>query len=891
MRSLMLISSNGAEANPARQAFKGAEQGTRVRPMALEDYRRKRRFGKTPEPEGGAPRAKQRALSFVVQKHAARRLHYDFRIEMDGVLKSWAVPKGPSADPADKRLAVHVEDHPIEYGGFEGTIPEGEYGGGTVMLWDRGTWEPLGDAREGYAKGHFKFRLNGERLKGSWALVQMHGARDGGGKNWLLVKERDADADPGHGEALVKKFARSVTSRRTMDGIARAKDKVWRSKKRTSALEARGERLLRRAGEGKPGARIDAAAIEGARRARLPAVPAPQLATLAAEAPEGKEWLHEIKFDGYRMMARIAAGKLRMLSRNGKDWTGRFPAIEEALLGLPLEDAAIDGEVVHLLPSGLSSFSHLKDDLSAKRTGHLVYYAFDLPHLDGYSLMQSPLARRKAALQRLLGDLPEGGPVRFSAHIEGGGEKFYEKSCELKLEGIVSKRAQSRYRSGERTGDWLKVKCVKREEFLVLGWTDPAGKRTGFGALLLGYYDPTGTLRFAGGVGTGFDARTLGELRRALDKLAEDRPPSPEIARQAPKRAHWVRPQLVAEVQYGEWTEDGRLRHPSYVALREDKEPRDVIPDRMRAANPAPQTAPVPRGTVEVAGVRLTHPAKVLYPEPGLTKLDLAQYYVAVALHMLPQVKGRPLTLLRCPEGAAGKCFYQKHPGPGAPDALHRIEIDEKDGRTTYLIAEDVTGLVSLVQMGALEIHLWGSTRNTLEKPDRIIIDLDPDAGLAWDRVAEGALLVRDLLAEMGLETWPKATGGKGLHVVLPVRPHYDWDAVKSFARGLADEIVRRHPNAYTGNMAKRARAGKIFVDYLRNQRGATAIAPFSARARGAAPVAVPLSWREVEEGVRSDAFTVATAPKRLEQLRRDPWAGLLECRQSLPPTVMRKAR
>jgi bifunctional non-homologous end joining protein LigD len=850
--------------------------------MALEEYRRKRSFAKTPEPEGRAPRPKTRGLSFVVQKHAASRLHYDFRLEMDGVLKSWAVPKGPSLDPADKRLAVHVEDHPLEYGGFEGTIPEGEYGGGTVMLWDRGTWQPDGDPEEGYRKGHLKFTLKGSRLKGKWALVQMHGPRGGDGKNWLLIKEHDGTERPGHGTELVERFERSVASRRSMAGIAKAHDRVWRSKPRRTALLTRGERLLERV--------RGPAAIAGARPARLPAVPKPQLATLAEAAPEGEDWLHEIKLDGYRMLARIADGKVRMFSRNGKDWSSRFPKIEAALAALPVEQAVIDGEVVHLRPNGVSSFSALKDDLSANRTDHLVYEVFDLLHLDGQSLESSPLIARKAALERLVEQVPK-GPVRFSEHVVGNGGKFFAQACRMKLEGIVSKRCNAPCRAG-RGGDWVKVKCVAREEFIVLGWTDPGGKRKGLGALLLGYYDGTRTLRYAGAVGTGFTAGMLAELRRKLDRLARQSPPPAEIAKAAPRGAHWVRPALVAEIQYAEWTGDGRLRHPSYLGLREDKEADEVTLDRTKAAATPPPAATASRGgAVEIAGVRLTHPDKVLYPDKRITKLDLARYYVTVAEHMLPHVRGRPLTLVRCPEGEGGKCFYQKHPGDSAPDALNRIEIDEKEGRTTYLTADDVAGLVSLVQMGVLEIHLWGSTRKTLEQPDRVIFDLDPDSGLPWPRIIEGALAVRDLLAEMGLDSFVKGTGGKGLHVVLPLKPKYHWDAIKSFAHAVAGEIVRRHPEAYTPSLPKKARHGKIFIDYLRNQRGATAIAPYSARAKPGAPVAAPLTWKEVEAGTRGDAFTIATLPDRLQRLRRDPWDGLLDAKQQIPAAMMRKLR
>ncbi len=859
--------------------------------MALEDYRRKRRFSRTPEPEGRVQAKGAHALSFVVQKHAARRLHYDFRLELDGVLKSWAVPKGPSLDPADKRLAVAVEDHPIEYGGFEGTIPEGEYGGGTVMVWDRGTWEPEGDAAAALAKGNLKFTLDGARLKGKWALVRMGGARNADGKNWLLIKERDPVARPGEGGELVERFQRSALSRRTMEGIAKAKDEVWHSNKRADGPAARTHRLQERVRRARAPAAAD---IEGARPARLPAVPKAELATLADAPPEGAGWLHEIKYDGYRMLARIERGKVMMFSRNGIDWSGRFPEIEAALAALPVETAVLDGEVVHLLPSGLSSFSALKDDLSAKRTAHLVYYVFDLLHLDGHALDRAPLLARKEALAALVDGSSE-GPVRFSGHVVGDGEKFFDTACDHKLEGIISKRADAPYRA-ERTRDWLKIKCQQSDEFLVLGWTDPEGKRKSFGALLLGYRDKTGALRFAGAVGTGFTARTLESIGEKLRQLARKTPPSAEIAKEAPRGAHWVRPELVAQLQYTEWTDDGRLRHPSFQGLREDKTADEVVidPPAPRVADPPPSPAPRSVGaaaTAATAGVRLTHPEKLLYPADGITKRDLANYYEAVAAHMLPHVRGRPLTLLRCPEGQQGHCFYQKHPGEGAPSELGRIEIEEKNGTTTYLIADDLAGLVALVQMGVLEIHLWGSTRRALEKPDRVILDLDPDEGLAWERVIEGAVALRKLLGEMGLETFVKGTGGKGLHVVLPLKPKYGWDEIKAFSHAIAGELVRRHPDYYTGALPKKARRGKIFVDYLRNQRGATAIAPYSARARPGAPVAPPLTWAEVEKGVRSDAFTVATMPERLARQRRDPWADLADCQQTLPAAVMRALR
>ncbi|HZT51425.1 MAG TPA: DNA ligase D, partial [Stellaceae bacterium] len=785
----------------------------------------------------------------------------------------------------------HVEDHPLDYADFRGTIPEG-YGAGTVETWDRGTWEPIGADGGDYAKGRLKFTLHGSRLKGGWALVRMGGARNADGKNWLLIKERDAAARAGDADGVIERAQRSVVSRRSMDGIAKAGDRVWHSTKRPTAMLARAQRLEERARSLRalPG---PGAAIEGARPAKLPAVPQAELATLVEAPPEGAGWLHEIKYDGYRMLARLDRGAVRMFSRNGKDWSGRFPEIEAALTALPVESAVLDGEVVHLLPNGLSSFTALKDDLSAKRTAHLVYFLFDVPYLDGRSLERSPLRARKAALAAILADA-SGGPVRLSEHVAGDGRKFFDAACKHGLEGIVSKRADAPYRA-LRTRDWVKVKCLRSDEFLVLGWTDPEGKRSGFGALLLGYHDGTGALRFAGGVGTGFTARSLAAIRRQLDRLARKTAPSPEIAKAAPRGAHWVAPELVAQVRFSEWTADGLLRHPSFQGLREDKEAAEVVLEPPRPAA-APDPAPVrpagsARGQTEIAGVRITHPDKLLYPDAGITKRDLAAYYLAVADHMLPHVRGRPLTLVRCPEGAAGKCFYQKHPGDSAPPRLRRIEITEKEGTHTYLVADDAAGLVALVQMGALEIHLWGSTEQALEQPDRVIFDLDPDEGLAWERVSAGALAMRDLLAELGLKSFAKTTGGKGLHVVLPLRPRLGWDEIKAFAHGMAEELVRRAPDRFTGALPKTARRGKIFVDYLRNQRGATAIAPFSSRARADATVAAPLTWREVESGTRADAFSVLTLPDRLKRQRRDPWAGLADLDQSLPDAAMRLLR
>jgi bifunctional non-homologous end joining protein LigD len=847
----------------------------------LAPYRRKRDFASTPEPKGARRARGKKPLLFVVQKHAARRLHYDFRLEMNGVLKSWAVPKGPSLDPGVKRLAVHVEDHPIDYARFEGVIPEGQYGGGTVLVWDTGSWAPLDpDPEQAYRSGSLKFELRGKKLSGGWALVRM-GGRKRNDKNWLLIKERDAAAKPGSDGEIVEQQTESVLSGRRLATVAKTRDRVWQSSHRDEAENAasRGRRLA-------PGS------IKGARKRSLPEFGAPQLASSATKVPSGDAWLHEIKLDGYRLIARVARGKVTLLTRNGQDWTDKFPGVVEALVAMRLRDAILDGEVVHLLPDGVSSFSALKEDLSAGDTSAVTYHLFDLLYLDGYALTGARLDARKNALQRLLDGVLQ-TVLRYSDHVVGRGEEVLRNAREMKLEGIVSKRAESPYRPG-RSAAWLKIKGQAREELVIIGWTDPGGRRQGFGSLLLGYYDPAGRLHFAGGVGTGFNEQTLKTLRHELDRRAQKAAPSREIARAAPRRAHWVAPELVAELRYAEWTPDGRLRHPSFLGLRDDKAGRDVVIDR--ALGKAPAAAAAARSTVisrhggaEVAGTQISNAQKVLYPESGVTKLDLARYYEQVAEHMLPELRGRPLTLLRCPDGYRGQCFFQKHATKAVPAALQRIEITQKSGSETYLIADDLTGLLALVQMGVLEVHVWGATRRALERPDRVVFDFDPDTGVAWPRVVEAALTLRRLLAELELESFAKATGGKGLHVVVPLQPRLGWDEIKAFAKAMADEMARREPAGYTTALAKKARRDRIFIDYLRNQRGATAIAAYSTRARANAPVAVPLTWKEVEGGIRADAFTVATLPERLAGLAEDPWAELAGVKQSLPAALRRR--
>jgi bifunctional non-homologous end joining protein LigD len=902
--------------------------------MGLSEYRRKRDFSRTGEPAGKA-KPRRGGNSYLIQKHAATRLHYDLRLEHDGVLKSWAVPKGPSLNPSEKRLAVEVEDHPLEYGTFEGTIPKGEYGGGTVILWDRGTWTPKADPELGFSKGHLKFGLQGKKLRGGWALVRMRG-RDGSDKNWLLIKERDKFAREG-GE-IVEELPNSVKSGKSLEEIGGSTKKVWHSgakqprpafAQRVAAARAQGSR----AGKSKAGARaarkkakparrktarsgrIDPASLPGARRGVLPTIPELELATLVDGAPEGVDWLHEIKFDGYRIAARIQGGDVRLISRNGKDWTARFAHVAEAFAELGVDEAIFDGELVALDPGGAGSFQSLQRALSEERGDELAWFGFDVLHLDGFDLTAVALLERKRLLETILAHAAGTRErLRYSEHIVGNGRAVYGRACERGLEGIVSKRADSLYRPG-RGRDWLKVKCQREQELAIGGFTDPEGAREGFGALLLGVYE-RGKLKYAGRVGTGFDEATLRDLRRRMRPLERATPAFVDPPRGAQARGvHWLEPVLVAQVAFTEWTEDGSLRHPSFLGLREDKRAEEVAREvpvaragkrssvtartaraqpekRARETKRAVPRAPPGRirrgGEEEAAGIRLTHPERVLYPDAGITKLELARYYAQVAERMLPHVERRVLTLVRCPQGTGKPCFFQKHQGEGVPPAIRSIEVREDEGTGTYLYLEDAAGLVSLVQMSALEIHTWGSRIDRLEKPDLLVFDLDPDEGLAFGRVVEAAREVRKRLSDLGLESFVKTTGGKGLHVVLPLERRLEWEETKAFCRDFASSMAREEPLRYTAVLSKASRKGRLFIDYLRNGRGATAIAPYSARARPGATVATPLAWDELDARLKPQAFTIRTVPKRLEKLRKDPWAGFFKLKQSLTADLRR---
>ena len=859
--------------------------------MALERYRQKRDFRVTPEPAGKVGKRRSRGLRFVIQKHAATRLHYDFRLELDGVLLSWAVPKGPSLDPNDKRLAMHVEDHPLEYGDFEGVIPPKQYGAGTVMVWDRGTWLPKTDPADAYAKGRLKFDLEGEKLKGGWNLVRSRSGKYGGENSWLLFKEADEFARLGAQALIAEDRPDSVVTGRSLEQIATDADRVWHSNKSVAANVKGG--ALRKAtkieGLGK---------VEGARKAPLPELLEAQLATAAKTPPTGPAWVHEIKYDGYRMLCRIAQGQVRMLSRTDKDWTGDFSAVARALALLPVDDAWLDGEVVALDGHGRTSFQALQKALSAADSRSLKYLGFDLLHLNGFDLRGVVLTERKRLLRELLANAP--ASIQYSEHFAAPGLAFFQNVRELGLEGMVSKRGDLPYRAG-RGPAWQKIKCARRQEMVIGGYTDPEGSRQGFGALLLGVHDADGRLAYAGKVGTGFSAASLDALSQALSRLVQKKSPfhNPPVGAEA-RRAHWVKPTLVAEVSFTEWTDDGTLRHPSFLGLRADKPAREVVrePVEFPALAQRPNEAPAPaspRATTKpitdqnaVAGIALTNPDKKLYPESGTTKRALALYYAAVGESMLAHLRDRPLTLLRCPNGWNEECFYQKKAEGGINEAISRIEVDDGGGGSAlYMMADSVSAIVALLQMGVLEMHPWGSRSGNLGFPDRIIFDLDPDDAVGWEDLKQAALLVKTLLDNIGLVPYVKTTGGKGLHVVVPIEPVVPWDHVKGFTKAVAEFLERTFPDRFTSKLLKISRRGKIFIDYLRNSEGATAIAAYSTRARANAPVATPVSWTELSRDLRFDHFNVDNVPRRLARAKADPWRDLADAALPLSTAMM----
>lgn len=824
-------------------------------PDSLARYNAKRDFAKTAEPAGTV--AKSGGNRFIVQKHDATRLHWDFRLEVDGVLKSWAVTRGPSLDPDEKRLAVRTEDHPLSYADFEGTIPKGEYGGGTVMLWDSGTWEPIaGKSTKDLEKGHLHFVLHGERMQGEWLLIRLKPRGKEKAENWLLRKINDGHA--GGTDELVETGLTSVTTGRTMQEIAEGKKPHKVSKPAA-----------------KPGKAVAASKKSGkkAGTSKLPSFQSPQLATLVNTVPTGNQWLHEIKYDGYRALIATGGGGPKIYTRSGLDWTAKFPGIAEAAAGLP-PGALIDGEIV-AMKDGKPDFSTLQEAISAGGEG-LLCFAFDLLAEGGADLTALTQIDRKERLRALLVGADD--RLRFSEHVIGQGEKLFESMCREGFEGVVSKRADAPYR-GTRSKAWLKAKCTRRQEFVILGWTASSARGRGFKSLLLGLNRPEG-LVYAGKVGTGFNMETLLSVRERLNQLAAERPAA-KVPRPEARGAHWVKPELVAEIAFAEFTAEGVVRHASFLGLRADKPAAKVVVERPVDTEDGGDAA---QPGSAASSVRITHRDRVLYPETGITKGALADYYAAVAPLALRWLADRPISLVRCPQGRAKQCFFQKHDAGSFGAQVHHVDVREKDGRVQpYLYVTDVEGVLACVQMGTIEFHGWGSRADDLEHPDRMVFDLDPDEGLDFDTVRKAAEHLKEQLAEIGLTSWPMLSGGKGVHVVVPLIPRADWPAVRSFAERFARALATAEPERFTANLKKASRTGRIFIDYLRNQRGATAVLPCVARAREGAPVAAPVSWSELRTIDSARMFSIADAARLIKRAAARALDGWGEAEQVLP--------
>ncbi len=910
--------------------------------MGLQLYHKKRKFDVTPEPRGRQARAK--GNRFVIQKHAARRLHYDLRLELDGVMKSWAVTRGPSLVPGEKRLAVHVEDHPIEYNDFEGNIPQGQYGGGTVMIWDRGTWMPEGDPHKGLKKGHLAFALEGEKLHGKWHLICLRGRPNEKRENWLLIKAHDEAARTEEDADILEEMDRSVVTDRTIPEIAEGKggQRVWQSNRGVKDNVKAGATRGNRAAPKRNGARTPRRAAGKKTKAKtaekkscgapLPDFVPPSLATLRTVAPSGPGWVHEIKFDGYRIQARFGGRDVKLLTRKGLEWARKFPNIAAAVAKLPVEAALIDGEIVIENERGISDFAMLQAALKDERTDRFVYYVFDLFHLDGRDLRERPLLERKGELKHLLDRAKGvGDAIRYSEHFDEEGALVLRQACRMTLEGIVSKRVDAPYRSG-RADTFIKTKCANAQELVVGGYSPSTVMPRAIGALAVGYYDKD-RLIYAGRIGTGYTHDTARDLYKRLHALEIGKPPFAQIPRAEARRrdVHWVAPKTVIESQFRGWTGDGMVRQAAFKGVREDKPAREVMRETPAAAIDDAKASQNPGKVAKIAAeaskimakksqrggkgaaatakntaknaakkaaksaargaasrtkpwkegdVRFTHPDRVYWVDVGVTKQDLADYYRDVWTWMAPQVVGRPLSLVRCPEGTKGECFFQKHASAGLDDKNLGTVIDSK-GRQVIAV-DDVEGLLSLVQAGVLEVHVRGSMIDRLDLCDRIVFDLDPGEDIGWADIIESARDVRKRLAAIGLESFVKLSGGKGLHVVLPVAGA-DWDSVKTFAQALAMAMAADEPERYVANMAKKLRKGKIFVDYLRNSLEQTAVAAFSTRAREGAPVSVPVTWQELPRIKAANQYTVLNLRKRLSGLKQDPWKEITRVKQKLP--------
>lgn len=821
----------------------------------LQEYARKRDFNATPEPSGKRSRGKRaHALQFCIQKHDASHLHYDFRLELDGTLKSWAIPKGPSLDPKVRRLAVHVEDHPLDYADFEGHIPEGHYGAGDVIVWDRGIWEPEGDAHEAYAKGKLRFRLQGEKLSGVWNLFRTHLA--GKKEQWMLVKSHDGQARSEADYSIVDALPDSVLSDRTLVPRKPAAKKAAAPRRKTASK---------------------------GRKLPLPAQLQPQLATLVDSPPSG-DWRYEVKFDGYRILARIDGDDVRLFTRNGHDWSGKMPRQVAALRALGIDSGWLDGEVVVAGEDGAADFQALQNAFDTEHDEHITYYLFDLPFLGGQDLRQLPLQDRRTTLQRLL-EHNESDVLKYSADFDQPVESLLDSACRLQLEGLIGKRVDSPY-SGRRSPDWIKLKCKQRQEFVIVGYTDPKGSRSGFGALLLALHDhDSGELRYAGKVGTGFSATTLASIHARLKPLEIARPalPNPPTGAEA-RGVHWLEPQLLAEVAYAQMTRDGIVRHSVFHGLRDDKPATAIDLERRMPAKTLPKRnqakAPEPLGEL-----RLTHPERVIDPTSGVTKREVTEYYAAVSQWILPQLKDRPVALVRAPDGLAGELFFQKNAGQlHLPNVL---SYDKAEAGQAAMVINRADTLLGAVQMNMLELHTWNATDKDFDKPDRFVLDLDPDPALPWKAMLEATQLALTLLDELGLKVFLKTSGGKGMHLVVPLTRRANWDEVKAFSHGIVDYLARLFPDRLSAVSGPKNRIGRIFIDYLRNGKGATTACAYTLRAREGLPVSVPIWREELPQLKGANQWNIGNVLERLGDVD-DPWAEYGKTRQSIT-VAMRK--
>ena len=793
----------------------------------LDEYRAKRDFGRTPEPAGDdTAGSAMSGRSFTVQKHAATRLHWDFRLEWDGVLLSWAVTRGPSAAVSAKRLAVRTEDHPLDYATFEGMIAKPAYGAGTVMLWDRGTWAPLGDVDEGLAEGMLKFVLSGARMRGGWMLVRMKPRAGEKRENWLLIKEHDAHEED-DAEGLVTAHMTSIATGRDMAAIAAG-----------GAVKTKRPKVAR------------------AKKQQAPPFRPVQLAKLHTTVPDGDDWLHEVKVDGYRCLVAIGGGAVRLYTRSGLDWTMQFGALVPAFENLPCNTALIDGEVV---AAGVATNAFSELQIRLKHGGALGFVAFDLLHFDGRDLTALPLIKRKATLERVLAK--SDGTIQYSTHIEGRGPDAWAQVCAAGREGLISKLATAPYHAG-RHGSWLKLKCGQRQEFVIGGWSPSASKGRPFASLLMGTFE-AGRLIYRGRVGSGFGEREFADLMPLLEKRTRITTPFADVPPEM-RSARWVTPDLVGEVKFTELTGDGHIRHGTWQALRRDKPATTVGLDRVEE-NSMTTNGKGPSGGGRVKGVKITNPDRRVFDTPAVTKLQVADHYAAVAERMLPFVHNRPVSLLRCPDGTAGQCFFQKHRGDGMPAAVGTVAISDDEGDADFITLSSAAGLVAAAQMGAVEFHIWGSRNAALDQPDRIVFDLDPDETLPFSAVRSAAFDLRDRLDDLGLPAAAMLSGGKGIHIVVPLRPKAGWEAVKLFSRTVAVMLSEAEPDRFIATMSKAKRKGLIFIDWLRNERGSTAIAPYSLRARPGAKVAVPVNWEELPAIKSAGEFDIATVLERLE--------------------------